>query len=246
MSHPISGNRLLAQLDPIDRALLEPHLTPMCFKTGHVFFEPQTEITHLYFIEEGAISVVMMLDSGVSIEALLVGREGVLGCVAAFEPCQSYARAIGQIPGRAYKIEARAFRTVARSSLKLAQLVDRHRNHVHSDLAQSIACNTVHRVRPRLAKWLLRCHDRVDGDVLPLTQELIGLMIGSQRTTVTELAGDLQRAGLIRYQRGMLEVLDRAGLERVACECYAVVRARELALGPAETVKERSLVSIGQ
>ncbi len=230
MSQFTLGNRLLESLDPSERAILDPHLTSVSFKSGQVFFEPNTEIDHLYFLEEGAISAVVVLESGVSIEALLVGREGVLGCVAAFGPCQSYARAIGQIPGRALKIEAEAFRAVAARTLGLAQIVDRHRNHVHSDLAQSVACNTVHRVRPRLAKWLLRCHDRVDGDHLPLTQELMGQMIGSQRTTVTELAGDLQRAGLIRYQRGMLEVLDRAGLERAACECYAVVRARELAL----------------
>ncbi|MBW3558520.1 MAG: Crp/Fnr family transcriptional regulator [Proteobacteria bacterium] len=230
MSQTTLGNRLLGRLDPGDRAILDPHLTPVSFRSGHVFFEPQTEITHLYFLEEGAISAVVTLDSGVCIEALLVGREGVVGCLAAFEPCQSYARAIAQIPGRALKVEAKAFRAVIGRSLTLARIVDRHRNHVHSDLAQSVACNTVHRVRPRLAKWLLRCHDRVDGDRLPLTQEMMGQMIGSQRTTVTELAGDLQRAGLIRYQRGALEILDRVGLERAACECYAVVRARELAL----------------
>ena len=224
------GNRLLQQLDPADRAALETELTPVTFKAGQVFFEPQTNITQLHFVTSGAVSGVIILDTGATIEALFIGREGAVGSMAAATPFQSFGRGVAQIAGSALKIDVRNYRAIAAERPGIGLVMDRYKNHQTADLAQSVACNTVHRVGPRMAKWLLRCHDRVEGDVLPLTQELIGQMIGSQRTTVTEQAGELQRAGLIRYHRGQLEVVDRPGLERAACECYGIVRARELAL----------------
>jgi CRP-like cAMP-binding protein len=148
--------------------------------------------------------------------------------MAAAAPFRSFARAIGQISGSARKIDIGRYRAAAAEHPGIGVLMDLYKSQQQVDLAQSVACNAIHRVGQRLAKWLLRCHDRVEGNVLPLTQELIGQMLGAQRTTVTEQAGDLQRAGLISYHRGQLAVTDRAGLERAACECYAIVRAREL------------------
>lgn len=229
MTHFAPGNRLLQRLSPTERAALEPHLTPIAFKAGHVFFEPEQTITHLLFIDEGVISGVIVLDSGVSIEAMFVGSEGVVGSMAAAAPFPSFARAVAQISGSGRRIDVARYRAAAAEHPGIAVLMDVYKSQQQVDLAQSVACNAIHRVGQRLAKWLLRCHDRVEGPLLPLTQELIGQMLGAQRTTVTEQAGELQRAGLIRYHRGQLEVIDRAGLERAACECYGVVRTRELA-----------------
>jgi CRP-like cAMP-binding protein len=230
MAELTPGNGLLQQLTAGDRAALEAHLTPANLKAGQVLNEPGTEITHLHFVTEGAVSGVVVLDSGMTIEALFIGREGAVGSMASASPYRSFGRTVVQVAGSGLRMDVRSFRALALERPAVAMVMDRYKSHLHADLAQSVACNAVHRVGPRLAKWLLRCHDRVQGDVLPLTQELMGQMIGSQRTTVTEQAGDLQRAGLIRYHRGQLELLDRAGLERAACECYAAVRARELAL----------------
>lgn len=230
MANSAPGNWLLHRLAAGDRAALEGHLLPVTLKAGQVLNEPGSEITQLHFVVEGAVSGVILLSSGVTIEALFIGREGVVGSMASASPYQSFGRTIVQVAGAALRVEAKAFRAVAAERPGVALMMDGYKSHQHADLAQSVACNAAHRVGPRLAKWLLRCHDRVDGDVLPLTQDLIGQMIGSQRTTVTEQAGELQRAGLIRYHRGQLTVLDRPGLERAACECYAAVRTRELAL----------------
>lgn len=223
-------NRLLRRFSPQDRAALEPHLAPFALNAGHVLYEPQGLIDQLYFVTSGAVSSVVILDNGATIETLFVGSEGVVGAMGAAIPCQSFVRVVVQVAGTALRMKVKAWRTLAAKRPALAAEMERYKSHQHYDLAQSVACNTVHRVGPRLSRWLLRCHDRVPGDVLPLTQELIGQMIGAQRTTVTEQAGELQRAGLIRYHRGQLEVVDRAGLERAACECYGAIRARELAL----------------
>lgn len=230
------GNRLLQRMSPAERAALEPHLTPMTFRAGQVFFEPDKVISELIFVDEGVISGVIVLGSGVSIEAMFVGPEGVVGSMAAAAPFRSFARAVGQIPGSARRMDIVKYRAIAAEHPGVAVLIDLYKSQQQVDMAQSVACNAIHRVGQRLPKWLLRCHDRVSGDVLPITQELIGQMLGAQRTTVTELAGDLQRAGLINYHRGQLTVVDRAGLERAACECYRAVRARELEFAAREAV----------
>lgn len=231
MTHVEPGNHLLQQLTAVERAALEPYLTRTAFRAGQVFFEPDATVGELIFVTEGVISEVIVLDSGMTIEALFIGAEGVAGAAGTATPFRSFARAVAQISGAGLRIDLPRYRAVAASHPGIAVMMDRYKGQQQADLAQSAACNIVHRVGQRLAKWLLRCHDRVDGAVLPLTQELIGQMLGAQRTTVTEQAGVLQRAGLIRYHRGRLEVVDRAGLERAACECYSVLRARELAFG---------------
>jgi CRP-like cAMP-binding protein len=228
MNDFVAGNQLLQRLAPEDRAALEPHLVPVSFEAGEVLFEPEQPLTHLYFVHTGAISVVVVLESGVTVEALFVGREGMIGCFAAFSPARSVSRIITQVAGTAARLEVGRARALVAERPAFAAMLDNHRNHVMTELLQATACNAVHRVGQRLAKWLLRCRDRVDTDVLPLTQDLLSQMLGVQRTTVTQAAGELQRAGLIDYRRGRLQVLDRAGLERAACECYGVVRAREL------------------
>jgi CRP-like cAMP-binding protein len=230
MSEPASGNRLLQRLPPEDRAALEPHLVPITFQAGQVFFEPDQPITHLHFVHSGAVSAVVVMESGLSIEALFVGREGMMGSLAVAAPARSLCRVIGQVAGTASRLEAGRARLLVAERPALASVLDAYRNHLVMELAQSTACNAVHRLSRRLAKWLLRCHDRVDTDELPLTQDLLSQMLGVQRTTVTQAAGELQRAGLIDYRRGRLQVLDRPGLERAACECYEAIRSREALL----------------
>ena len=234
---PASGNRLLQRLASDDLAALEPHLVPVTFETGEVLYEPEAAITHLYFVGSGAISAVVVLESGLTIETLFVGREGVIGCSAGFAPAKSFCRIITQIPGAAARLEANRARALVAERPALAALLEAHRSHTTTELMQATACNAVHRLTQRLAKWLLRCRDRVDTDVLPLTQDLLSQMLGVQRTTVTQAAGELQRAGLIDYRRGRLQLLDRRGLERVACECYGVMRARELTMTDQDSPK---------
>jgi CRP-like cAMP-binding protein len=134
------------------------------------------------------------------------------------------ARAIVQLPGTAAWISASQFHTAAAQSPALRELIVRYNDVLLAQVQQSVACNALHGLEARLCRWLLQTHDCIDGNVIPLTQEFLGQMLGVRRTTVTIAARLLQSAGLIRYRRGHIQVLDRAALEDIACECYAVVK----------------------
>lgn len=221
--HPLK-NRLLSALPSEDKALLVPYLTPMDLDKGRLLYDPGDAIDQVYFPNDGVISLMTLMESGAAIESAAIGREGALGLMAAVAPRQSLSRAIVQAPGSALRIAAAPLHEVWTRSAALRDLVDRHSEALFGHAIQSVACNALHAVEARFCRWLLSCHDRIDSNTVSLTQEFLADMLGVQRTTVTAVAGSLQAKGLIRYRRGVVDILDRAGLEAMTCECYGAVR----------------------
>jgi CRP-like cAMP-binding protein len=224
MSSPRLKNRLLASLPPDDFAMLSAQLSPVDMEKGRLLFEPGDPIETVYFPHDCVISLMTLMRNGAAIESVTIGREGAFGLMTALGPRVALSRAIIQIAGSASRISAGAFQQCAKRSPALMSLVDRHNDALFGHAVHSVACNALHSVEARFCRWLLSCSDRIDGDTVSLTQEFLADMLGVQRTTVTAVAGGLQAKGLIRYRRGVVDILDRAGLEASACECYASVR----------------------
>jgi CRP-like cAMP-binding protein len=226
-------NRLLLALPPEDKALLTPHLSQVDLERGRLLYEPGDLIDQIYFPIDCVLSLMTLMDNGAAIESATIGREGALGLMAAVAPRQSLARAIVQAPGSALKVAAAPLHDAWSRSAVLREVVDRHNEALFGHAIQSVACNALHAVEARFCRWLLSCHDRISTSTISLTQELLADMLGVQRTTVTAVAGSLQAKGLIRYRRGVVDILDRAGLEAVTCECYGAVRRSYERLLPA-------------
>lgn len=217
-------NRLISALPPEDKALLAPYLTPVDLDKGRLLYDPGDLIDQVYFPSDCVISLMTLMENGAAIESATIGREGALGLMAAVAPRQSLARAIVQAPGSAFRIAAGPLHDVWSRSPALRDLVDRHNEALFGHTIQSVACNALHAVEARFCRWLLSCHDRIDTNTVNLTQEFLADMLGVQRTTVTAVAGSLQAKGLIRYRRGVVDILDRTALEAMTCECYGAVR----------------------
>ena len=217
-------NRLLQTLPSDDAALIGPHLTQVELERGRLLYDPGDQIDHLYFPHDGVISLMTLMESGAAIESSTIGPEGALGLMAAVSPRQSLSRAIVQTPLRAARISAERMHDAWAKSPRIRDLIDRHTEAVYSHAIQSVACNALHSVEARFCRWLLTCHDRISSDTVALTQEFLADMLGVQRTTVTAVARSLQDKGVIRYRRGVVDIVDRAGLQALTCECYGVIR----------------------
>jgi CRP-like cAMP-binding protein len=220
MGLPDASNSLIALLDDDLRKEFETHLLVFNFDLGHVFSEPDELIAHIYFVDSGVISAVSLMGNGQTVEAYMVGREGFTGTTAWLIPFRSPVRYVAQMAGSARRIDAGQFREFANSNVKLREVMAAYDAALHTELAQSGPCNVVHRTDQRLAKWLLRAHDRADSDTLRMTQEFVGNMLGAQRTTVNLIAQTLASTGAIQYLRGKIVVKSRVQLELLACECY--------------------------
>jgi CRP-like cAMP-binding protein len=221
-----SRNRLLAALEPDDLRRLAPHLERVDLARGAVLLEPHTELQHVWWPEDCIISLVIPTFEGAAAEAATIGREGMVGFIAALGvPPRALARDMVQVPGRALRLPLATLREAFMASPRLHQVCLCYVAALIAHVLQSVACNALHTVEARLARWLLLFQDRIDGaGALPITQELLAEVLGVQRTTVTAAARSLQQAGLIAYKWGSVTVLDRAGLERASCECYGVIR----------------------
>jgi CRP-like cAMP-binding protein len=217
-------NRFLAALPPQDFSLLAPHLRTTTLERGVMLYDVGEEIEHVYFPHTGMVSLVAVMQSGATVETATIGRGGVIGASAGLGTRSTFGRAIVQLPGSAAWLAASLFHVAANESQAIRDLVVRYNDLLLAQVQQSVACNALHALESRLCRWLLQTHDCVDGDAIPLTQEFLGQMLGVRRTTVTIAARLLQSAGLIRYRRGLIYIVDRPALEEVACECYAVVR----------------------
>ena len=217
-------NRLLDSLPGEDYALVQPHLLQVDCERGRLLYDPGDPIDQIYFPHDGVISLMTLMENGAAIESATIGPEGALGLMAAVAPRQSLSRAIVQTPLRASRISAERLHEAWERSPRIRHLVDRHTEALYGHAIQSVACNALHSVEARFCRWLLTCHDRISSDTVALTQEFLADMLGVQRTTVTAVARSLQEKGLIRYRRGVVDIVDRAGLEAMACECYGVIR----------------------
>jgi CRP-like cAMP-binding protein len=217
-------NRFLATLPPHDFSLLAPHLRAVTLDRGVMLQEMGEEIEHVYFPHTGMVSLVAVMRSGATVETATIGRWGVIGASAALGAKLAVARAVVQLPGAAAWISASHFHAAAGQSAAIRDLVVRYNDVLLAQIQQSVACNALHAMEARLCRWLLQTHDCIDGNAIPLTQEFLGQMLGVRRTTVTIAARLLQSAGLIRYRRGLIHILDRRAVEEIACECYAATR----------------------
>jgi CRP-like cAMP-binding protein len=226
-------NLLLGLLSPSDSKLLTPHLKPARFEQHHVLFEADERIRHVYFPTGAVVSLVITLSTGEMVEAAMVGKDGVVGASAALDGKIALSRGIIQLGGEIAVCDIDALKSAALQSPKLLALLMRHEQTVYAQAQQSAACFATHRVEARLCRWLLRARDLSESDYLPFTQEYLGEMLGVRRTSVTEVAHTLQEAGLIKYARGKIQILDADALGESACECYGSVKSLyEKLLGP--------------
>jgi CRP-like cAMP-binding protein len=201
-----------------------PHLTHVDLERGRLLYDPGDRIDTVYFPHDGVISLMTLMENGAAIENATIGREGALGLMAAVAPRTSMSRAIVQTPCRCARIGANQLHDAWEKSPKIKEMIDRHTEALFGHAAQSVACNALHSVEARFCRWLLTCRDRISSDTMALTQEFLADMLGVQRTTVTAVARALQEKGMIRYRRGVVDIVDRDGLEALSCECYGVVR----------------------
>ena len=241
-------NQLLAALERADYALLSPLLRTAYFERGTILQEQGAPVTRVYFPLNGMVSLVSVMENGHIVETAVVGREGTVGAFIGLGRSNAFARAMVQIPATVAVISASDFQSAVSQSERVRDLILRYKEALLGQVQQTAACNALHSLEARLARWLLQALDRTDEADLPLTQDSIAQMLGVRRTTVTVVAGRLQDCGLIRCGRGHIVVLDRAGLEDAACECYRAIRQRidNVARAPASsaTADDRS-VAVG-
>lgn len=214
--HP---NRLLAALRPDELAELVPRLQTVALERQQVLTGTDGSAGPIYFPWSAVASMVTTMEDGSSVEVATVGNEGLIGLP---ETVSMEVRV--QVPGEASALSESSFRNAVRDGGALRRIVRRYSQALLGHIAQSAACNGLHSVAQRCARWLLMAHDRIDGDEYPITQEILSQMLGVRRASVTTAANTLQRAGFIRYGRGVLRIVDRSGLEAAACECYRVIR----------------------
>jgi CRP-like cAMP-binding protein len=222
---PTERNRLLLALPRTAYRALLPELEAVILPHGAVLFEARVAITHVYFPQRCVISLLTEADEGPGVEVGLVGNEGMVGLSVFLGATTSTTQAVLQIPDGAWRMEVDAFSRAIERLPALRQVLRRYTQSVISQVTQGLACNQRHAVGPRCARWLLMAHDRVGADRFKLTHEFLGQMLGARRPTVSVTAHGLQAIGLIRYARGIITVLDRAGLESAACTCYGVMEA---------------------
>lgn len=217
-----TNNRLLRSLTSADHQALSRHMRPMTFKQGAVLYQPEDPVDWVYFPEEGLVSLLSVMISGLAVETAVVGREGGVGFLEAVGAGVTFSRALVQVDLLALRVPAQAYVEAFDASASLRKTVGSHVELSLAEARQTLACQTHHSHEQRLAWWLLECQDRTGGGPeIPLKQDFLAAMLGVQRPTVSQVAGVLKADGLIDYTRGVIEIRDRAGLEARSCECYA-------------------------
>ena len=219
-----AANRLLAALPDDAFILLEPDLRPLTLPQGVVCYGAGDTIDQVYFPHTGMISQLITTGDGDMVETASIGREGAVGLQCGFGPRLSFTRTTVQIPGKFSAISAVRFEHAVNRSMALRDLVMRYTETLWAEAQQNAACNAIHDGASRLCRWLLQCADRTGSEQLLLTQEFLAEMLGVRRTTVTLLAQELQKRGIVRYSRGRITILDRPALEACACECYEAIK----------------------
>src|ERR1700726_1124323 len=220
----VSRNRLLLALPSRSLKIVMPELEHIRCQSEQVLIDADSSLDHIFFPDSGVVSVVAVYADGSVIEMATIGREGCTGMQAFFGAKTSSVRLLVQIPGSAAKMSRVAFARAMESMPSFRNLMSAY---IHAFLEQilvSVACNGAHSLKQRMARWLLMMRDRSDGDALPITQSLLGEMLGVQRPSITNAVRELERAGLIEGGRRQVTILDRRGLMKASCECYQLVR----------------------
>jgi CRP-like cAMP-binding protein len=220
------GNRLLAALPAADFDLLAPHLRKVSTERDAVLVRSGDRVERIYFPLSGTIAFIMDMPNGQAVATAVIGNEGAVGILSALGPTRSPMTAVVCVAGTSLEISPRRFQAALSRSGAIRHAVQIHTRTLLAQFQHVAACNALHSVEARLARWLLHIHDRVDGDFLPLTQETLSELLGVRRTTVTHVVRSLRTSRAIRSnRRGMIEI-DRPRLEAAACECYEVMRRR--------------------
>ena len=225
-------NGILQHLSGKTLASLTPHLRKVELTQGTILHEAGEPITTVYFPLSGMVSMLAVLKTGEAIEAGIIGREGFVGGYVGVRGWRALGHAVMQMSGEAMAINVRHFKKAYDASDELRILVNGYQSVMYFQAQQTAACQALHPVEARMCRWLLQAHDAVDGDILTLTQEFLSHMLGVRRTSVSGSANKLQDDGLITYKRGVIRIVDRKGLEKCSCECYAAVRAAIAAAMP--------------
>jgi len=218
------ANRLLGLLTPADYARLQPHLRPIVLEYRQSLYRAHAPIGFVHFIETGVGSLVNTMANGDASEVGTIGNEGVVGLPVLLGDQRAPTSVYVQVPGAGLRMKATSFKKELAQSPSMQAVMLHYAHAFFNQVAQSAACNQFHSIEQRCCRWLLMTRDRMQSDDFLLTQEFLAMMLGVQRTGVTVAAGALQQRGLIRYKRGNVSVLDRLGLERRSCECYAISR----------------------
>lgn len=218
-------NHLLAILPEEDYLRLAPHLREVNLSLGQILYEPAEPVTTVYFPNQSMISLVQVMDNGSTVEAGIVGNDGMVGYSVYLGGQSDSSRAIVQIAGGAIALSASILRAEFNRGRGLQKLLLRYTQALLAQISQTAACNRFHPTEERLARWLLQSQDFAQSATLQLTQDFLSNMLGTRRASVTVAAGTLQKAGIIHYNRGHIDILDREALESATCECYSIVRA---------------------
>jgi CRP-like cAMP-binding protein len=219
-------NKLLSALPRDQLDLLAPHLSTRELPQGVVLLEPGEEFDHVYFPHNGMLSLLVVMSDGKAIETATVGREGVVGAMAGLGLYKSSVRVVVQLPMAVTTIVASQFRKAVDKSHAIRDLCVRYNEVLLIQARVTAACNAVHPVEARFCRWLLQSADRAESDTVQLTQEFLAEMLGVRRTSVTDVASNIQKLGAITYSRGVIHIVDRKALERLSCECYGTLRGR--------------------
>jgi CRP-like cAMP-binding protein len=226
VSREVNGtrNRILGRLPTKDFQRVRQRMELVTLSLGKSLYEPFAPLERVYFPEDGVASLLTRLDGGIETEVATVGREGMVGMPVFFGVKSVPGRTIWQVPGRALVMEAKVLRRETRQGGTLSDGLRLYAQGLFTEISQSASCNRRHEIVQRCSRWLLMTHDRVNGDEFALTHEFLSKMLGVRRAGVSVAAGILQRAGVIKYSRGRITIIDREGLEGISCECYRIVR----------------------
>ena len=216
-------NHLLAAMPDEAWRLWADHLEPVPMPLGRVLCESGDRFSHVYFPTNSIVSLLYVMEDGASAEIAVVGKEGVVGVPLFMGDGSTPSRAVVQTAGEGYRLKAHWLNQAFNQSGPVMHLLLRYAQALMAQLSQTAVCNRHHTLDQQLCRWMLLSLDRLEGNEVVMTQELIANMLGVRREGVTEAAGKLQKAGLIQYRRGHITVLDREGLKRRSCECYGVV-----------------------
>ena len=218
-------NRILTALPADAFERIRGDLELVSLTVRDIIYDVGKPIDRVFFVETGVLSIVSLMADGSAVETATVGFEGMIGVPLFLDTDRSATQAFCQVPGESLTMRREPFRRFATGPNGLRPILNRYVQALFTQVAQSSACNRIHPVRQRCARWLLQTHDRVEGDEFPLTHDFLSQMLGVRRATVTEAVGSLQADALLEYERGWMRVKNRPGLERVSCECYAIVRS---------------------
>ena len=225
------ANKILLSIPDNEFSAIGPHLEPVGLPRHSILHEPSEKLNFVYFPNAGLISLVVAMEDGKTVEAAVVGNEGAAGIPSAVSLTRSPLREVVQIAGEGFRVKVGTLQDVLKSAAELQMMLSRYAVIQGIQVAQTAACNRLHDVEQRLARWLLMAQDRVDGGSILITHDFLATMLGTDRPSVSLAAGILQKKKNIEYSRGAVKILSRKKLEGSACECYGVIQQFNTEIG---------------